>query len=268
MKKLLVVLLALIFLAVPAFAAQTEINLTIDEAGTASGTSSFELDIGGTAAFGKMADSATGTADYILVMRDLIKSPCWSVQVRTATTTGGSSSFDLGYKVINDEPAAAAWSISPLRRIQKNVATSASGYAPAYFQPPVGKYMRFYWTHDPVSGTTPFNAVTARVIVTEEGNCSEPELVNLGATESLTLNTSGVSSFAEPADAKEAWVNLIGGPFRVTDSSVSGVSNVGQKYYDGDSLFFYGKDDIDKARIMLDSTASSGSAYVIYYGRP
>jgi len=78
-----------------------------------------------------------------------------------------------------------------------------------------------------------------------------------------------VSSFTEPDDAKEAWVNLVGGgPYRFTDSSVSGTSIVGQTYYAGDSLFFYGKNDIDNARFMLDSTATSGTFYVIYYGRP
>lgn len=273
MKRLLVlvlgVFLALTLAVCPAFATQAVIGLSISGTGEASGTSDFSVSTINSDTLTRMLDSNTGSDFYIVKIDDVDKSPCWSVQVTTATTTGGSSTFDLGYKVLTTTSSTTpAWTLAPLIRTNKGTATSSSGYNPVYFNPPPGSYIRFYWTHDPTGGTTPFITVDATVLVTDNANCAEPEVIRLGV-ENLTLNTSGVSSFSEPADAKETWVTLMGGPFRFTDSSVSGTSVVGQIYYDKDSLFFYGKNDIDGARFMLDSTATSGgSMYILHYGRP
>ena len=269
MKKLLIAILAVFIvlsLAGNVLARKAEINLSITATTTASTTealyvSSVSQDL---QAFGLEKDATSGTQDFLLFDKGgSMPDACWSIQPIMATTTGGDSTFDISYKAINADHSAAAWAAAPLTRIIKGASGNASAYSATVFNPPPAKYLRFYVD----SGVTAYSTFTARVVVTEAANCPEPALVRL-SVESLTVNTSGVSNFAEPDDAKEAWVNLIGGPFRFGDSSSNPSSTVGQIYYGGDSLFFYGKDDIDKARFLLDSTAASGSVYVIYYGRP
>jgi hypothetical protein len=265
MKKIMLLVLAFVFaFTVPAMARQAEINLAVHESGAASGTSPFYIETMKGDAFALLDDSASGTSKFILMDRSLIQNPCWSIQVTDATTTGGDSTFDLAYKLINVDPSTANWTAAPLIRIIDNVTVSsgASVYN-YYFNPPPGKNLRFYMT----SGATPFSNFEAKVVVNDNAKCPTPDPIRL-SVESLTLNTSGVSSFTVPVDAQEAWVSLVTGPFRLTDSSVSGTSAVGQKYSDGDTVIFKGYNDISRARIMLDSSASSGVAYVIYYGKP
>jgi len=267
MKRIfLAVFLALMFFAAPVYAKKVEINFALTASGVTSSTESLSISSisQDTSLFYTKPDSATGTLQYILADRGNIPAPCWSVQVTTATSAGDTT-IGIGYKVINAEPSTAVWTAAPLQRIMNGVST-ASGVStyPVTFSPPAGKYLRFYLT----SGTTAFTVFDARVIVSDNANCPEPAVVRL-SVQSISGTTTAVSSFTEPDDAKEAWVNLVGGgPYRFTDSSVSGTSIVGQTYYAGDSLFFYGKNDIDNARFMLDSTATSGTFYVIYYGRP
>ena len=266
MKKFIALFLVVLFFWVgPALARKVEINLALTASGATTSTESLYIDSisDGSVTFGKMGEAATGTENYILSDRGNMPSPCWSIQPITATTSGGDSTFDLAYKTIDVDLSAAAWTAAPLKRIARGVSGNASAYTVSYFNPPPAKYLRFYVT----SGATDFTTFTSRVIVTDNVNCPEPELVRL-SVESLTLNASGVSNFTEPADVSQVWANLIGGPFRFGDSSSNPSSSVGQKYYDGDTLIFYGKDDADDARFLLDSTASSGVVYVIYYGRP
>ena len=212
MKKLtriLMAVLVLCFIASLAYAAtnKAEINLAMHETMGTSGTSPFYIEtIDDQAIFGRLKDSASGVSDFILFDRAAMASPCWSIQVTALTTTGGDATIDLAYKVINDEPTTAKWTAAPLIRIVNDISTSSGASVFSHsFNPPPGKYLRFYLT----SGTTPFTNFEARVIVNNNGNCPEPPLIVLSSSASgVTLSASTLTT---PDDADRLILGLISG---------------------------------------------------------